>query len=102
MDWKIGEAKQQLSDLVRRSSEEPQILFNRDRPVAAVINVAEFRQFVAWQTSRSKRPLVDALAEAQRICQEEDYSFEVPARADRPNPLVEEAPRVSRRHQHRK
>ena len=48
---------------------------------------------------RATRPLAEALAEAVRICEDEDYALELPARADRPNPLLPEAERAPGRHQ---
>lgn len=37
--WKIGEAKQRFSEVVRRSESEPQLIYRRDRLVAAIVSV---------------------------------------------------------------
>jgi hypothetical protein len=37
------------------------------------------------------RDFEEALAEAVRICEDEGYALELPARADRPSPLLPEA-----------
>jgi prevent-host-death family protein len=104
VSWTIAEAKQHFSDVVRRAAREPQLIVRRERPVAAVIGPGELEEFRAWKASRASRttrPLADALAELSRICEEEGYALELPERADRPNPLLPEATRASRRHQRR-
>jgi len=60
MDWKIAEAKQKFSDLVKAAEDEPQA-----------------------------RTLGEAFDELRRICGEEDYSLEIPPRQERPNPFQE-------------
>jgi antitoxin (DNA-binding transcriptional repressor) of toxin-antitoxin stability system len=37
--WKVGEAKQQFSEVLRRSEAEPQLIYRRHRLVAAVVAV---------------------------------------------------------------
>ncbi|MFU8848924.1 MAG: hypothetical protein ACNA77_09455 [Opitutales bacterium] len=37
-DWKVSEAKARLSEVVGRCAEEPQVLCNRKKPVAALID----------------------------------------------------------------
>jgi prevent-host-death family protein len=99
--WTIAEAKQHFSNVVRRASQEPQLIVSRDRPVAAVIGADELDAFLAWRAGRAARPLGEALAEAGRICEEEEYALEPPTRVDRPNPLAPGEKRVPRRHQRR-
>jgi prevent-host-death family protein len=101
VDWTIADAKQHVSDVLRRATREPQLIVRRERPVAAVIGPGELDEFLAWRASRTARPLVEALAEAARICEEEHYVLDVPERADRPNPFALEVERASRRHQRR-
>ena len=38
MRWKIGQAKQRFSEMVRHAATEPQLICNRDRVVAAVVD----------------------------------------------------------------
>ncbi len=92
MDWKIGEAKQRFSEVVRAAEEEPQRIYNRDRLVAAVVGPREIRDFLAWRERQRKGSLADSIRELSRICAEEDYILEVPNReqAGRPNPFAED------------
>lgn len=99
MAWKIGSAKQRFSEVLRRAEEEPQLIHNRERLVAAVLGPEDTKAFLAWRDSR-KGALVAALREAQEICKEEGYSFELPRRADRHNPMLRVAD--ARRHQRHK
>jgi prevent-host-death family protein len=36
--WKIADAKQRFSEVVRRAQHQPQVIQNRDRPVAVVMS----------------------------------------------------------------
>ncbi len=102
MSWKIGQAKQRLSEVIMRAASGPQLIYNRERPVAAVIAAEQVRQFVDWLAQSGKPSIADRLAEAQQICAEEDYEMVVPTRVDRENPLAPaRVRRVPRRHQRR-
>ena len=99
VNWKIAQAKQRLSEVIRRAEREPQILLNRDKPVAAVVTAQELDRYLAWRDQAAKPTLAESIAEAQRICEEEAYTFEAPPRSDRPNPLLATKRRAPARHQ---
>ena len=88
MNWKLAEAKQQLSKVVRLAQREPQILQNRDEPVAAVISADEFDRFREWQ-ARSGKTLAVAFDELREIARDEDWTLEVVPRVSRPNALLD-------------
>ncbi|MBI1864447.1 MAG: type II toxin-antitoxin system prevent-host-death family antitoxin [Nitrospirae bacterium] len=96
MRWKISEAKQRFSDLIRRASREPQLVYNRARLVAAVVSGDEFEVFQSWQERQAKRSLGEAFEELRRIENEEKYVLEIPPREDRPNPFANTLDAVSR------
>jgi hypothetical protein len=96
--WKIGQAKQRLSEVVRRAAEEPQIIQNRDHVVAAVIGPEEVGPFLKWRESQRGGGLSAALDEVQAICADEAYELPVAKRVDRSTPF-ERRPRVPHRHQ---
>jgi prevent-host-death family protein len=85
--WKLAEAKQQLSKVVRLSQREPQILQNRNEAVAAVVSVEEYERFREWR-DREGRTLQSAFEELRRISEAESWELELAPRADRPNPFV--------------
>jgi prevent-host-death family protein len=45
MTWHITSAKQQFSEVVRLAAQEPQAIYNRDRPVAVLISANEFEGY---------------------------------------------------------
>jgi PHD/YefM family antitoxin component YafN of YafNO toxin-antitoxin module len=89
MHWKVAEAKQKFSDIVRQAAREPQLIFNRDRLVAAVVDAQTFAAFQAWREQEERRSLADAFAELRQIAAEEHYSLELPPRLDRANAFVD-------------
>jgi prevent-host-death family protein len=99
MRWKLGEAKQRLSEVVRAAEDSPQILLNRDRPVAVLVGGKAMEALLARRPP--PRGLAEALDALGTTCREEDYALEVPARTDRPNAMLERqrAPRRHQRHQ---
>lgn len=89
MNWKIAEAKQRFSEVVRETAEEPQLIYKRDRLVAVLMNAEEYGAFEAWEEERQRPSMAEAIAEIRKICEEEDYELEIPDRRDRPNPFAE-------------
>jgi prevent-host-death family protein len=90
MTWKIAQAKQHLSQVLRAAVEEPQYIHNRNRPVAAVIGGETLALFETWcQEQARRRPLSEAFQELRTLCTEEDYTFPEIARQDRPNPFAD-------------
>ena len=48
-----------------------------------------FEEFPDWRHQREERTLGAAFEELRSICEEEDYSLEIPPRKGRPNPFPE-------------
>lgn len=89
VNWNIAQAKQKFSELVRAAGEEPQWIYNRDKLVAAVVPAEGLEEFMEWKARQQRPTMAEALAELRRICEEEDYSFELPTRRNRPNPFAD-------------
>lgn len=89
MNWKIEEAQQQLSELINAAVIEPQLIYNHDKLVAAVVEAELFQDFLAWQQQQRKPSLADAFSQLRQLCEEENYTLEIPAREDRLNPFVD-------------
>ena len=62
MSWNIADAKQRFSELIKQAVAEPQLIYNRKRLVAAVIDAEDYQAFKAWSEQRAARPLADELA----------------------------------------
>ncbi len=102
MAWKIGQAKQRFSEVVRRAGKEPQIIENRNRPVAAIIAAEDVEPYLAWKKERRRRSMRELIEEAQRICGRDGYTLEIPPRTDRPQAdfrWPEDGPRRHKRRQ---
>lgn len=96
MNWKVAEAKQKFSELVKAAGDEPQWIYNREKLVAAMVPAVILKEFLDWRQRREKRTLGDAFAELRHLCEEEDYVLELPPRRDRPNPFPEVLDELSR------
>lgn len=96
MNWKVAEAKQKFSELVKAAGNEPQWIYNREKLVAAMVPAASLKEFLDWRERRNERTLGEAFAELRRICEEEDYALQIPPRHDRPNPFAEALDELSR------
>jgi len=87
--WKIAEAKAQFSAVIEAAKHEPQIICNRDAPVGAILNMAEYGRLKAAGARESVPRLADLLDELRAIQAEEAGEIAVPARRDRSNPADE-------------
>ena len=82
--WLTGDAKQQFSEVLRQSEEEPQEIYRRETLVAAVISAAEFQRYRRWQETAEGRTLGDAADEIRELCARYDYELDTGERVDRP------------------
>ena len=89
--WRIGEAKQRFSEVVRRSGSEPQKIYNRDRLVAAVVSPELLEEVESLRAERSSRTLGEAFSEIRELCSDEGYELDVGDRRDRESWLRDEA-----------
>lgn len=69
----------------KSARDEPQLIFNRDRLVAAVVDAESWQAFQAWQERQRRVSLAEAFDELQGIAAEENYELEVPKRLGRAN-----------------
>lgn len=88
MTWTIANAKQQFSEVVRLTAEEPQAIYNRNKPVAVMISAAEYEEFKRWQQEQRQPTMVALFDEIRTILAAEgEDGIEVPPRTDRPSPF---------------
>ena len=90
MNWRVGEAKQGLSKLLRQATNEPQMVYSRDRLVAAVISPELYAEFESWRDDRRKRTLDQSFDEVREICREDDYALDTGEREDRASWLTDQ------------
>lgn len=85
-DWIISEAKARLSEVLGLCADEPQVLYNRKKPVAALINIEEYEAFLEYKNAKQKPTMAELLDELQEIHQFEPEMDELPPRMDRSMP----------------
>ena len=85
MVWRVAEAKQRLSEVLRNAADEPQTIYSRSRPVAVVVAGATFEEFKAWQAERKARTVGAAFAELRSLAAASGYELKIPRRQDRRN-----------------
>lgn len=67
--WNVGEAKQQFSEVLRRSEGEPQLIYRRNQLIAAVVSVDETKR----RTLTKNKTIADRFAELREILRQENY-----------------------------
>lgn len=89
--WSVSEAKARFSEVLDRAQAHPQIIENRGREMAVVLDVTEYR---ALQARAIDRTSTTRIAEFLRFCNalqsESGAELEIPPRETRPSPFVEE------------
>jgi antitoxin (DNA-binding transcriptional repressor) of toxin-antitoxin stability system len=93
-EWNVGEAKQQFSEVLRRSASEPQLIYRRSHLIAAV---------VAMDASKQGGPptrvtIGDRFEEARELFREEAYRLPQVRRRSRRNGFVRTLDAVARGH----
>jgi Ni,Fe-hydrogenase III component G len=92
--WNVGEAKQQFSEVLRRSATAPQLIYRRDQLIAAVVAMDEKKA-----ASVSKRlTIADRFEEARELFRQENYQLPQTRRRTRPNSFVRALNEVAGRH----
>lgn len=97
-EWRVGEAKQQFAEVLRRSETEPQLIFRRNRLIAAVVAVEDAKEIPGAQ----RRSIADRFSEARELLQEEQYRLPAVRRRSRGNDFVRTLDAVARRHERSK
>jgi prevent-host-death family protein len=96
VQWKVADAKQRFSEVVRLAAKEPQLIYNRGRLVAAVVDADTLQAFASWRQSQRQISLAEAFMELRHLAAEEHYEFEISARRDRPNAFADAIDELSR------
>ena len=79
--WKVSEAKARFSELLGRVGKAPQLIYRRNRPIAAVVRIEDLESIRAYHEEK-ERPSLEELVKAVREIREED-EIEIPPRRNR-------------------
>lgn len=85
MAWNIDEAQQHFPEIITAVEQTPQLIYQHNQLIAAVIGADLFQDFLDWKARQQGDSLSHAFDELRQICAEEDYRFEAPSRSDRIN-----------------
>lgn len=88
MNWSVAEAKQQLSEVLRRAVSRPQTITKRSRDIAVVVDVEEYRAFEEWKAAGRKRTVAEALAELSVVALGTGPALTAPKRRNRRTPFM--------------
>ncbi|HRB12365.1 MAG TPA: type II toxin-antitoxin system prevent-host-death family antitoxin [Vicinamibacteria bacterium] len=83
MNWSVADAKQQLSEVLRRAATRPQTITKRARDIAVVIDVQEFREFQQWKSAGRKKTVAEAFEDLRLLSGTRGPALKAPARRDR-------------------
>ena len=83
MKWQIGQAKQRFSEVVRRSATEPQLICNRDRVVAAVIDAETADKLRSILERERQRSIAERFDELRALAKREGYVLKTRRRQNR-------------------
>lgn len=70
MNWNVAQAKQHLSEVIREAAHTPQLIYNRNRPVAAVIAAEDLASYETWKKAQSaseKKTIAEEFAELRSL-----------------------------------
>jgi prevent-host-death family protein len=90
VSWKVAQAKQQFSEVLRLSAREPQAIYNRDERVAVLVSAAEYDEFQRWRAARSSRSPEQDFAEVRALLEQAGVDgIELSSRSSRANSFLE-------------
>lgn len=94
MNWNVAQAKQRLSELIREAAHEPQLIYNRNQPVAAVIAAEELAEYQAWKAANEAQPrktLAEEFDVLRQLLIDAGYEdgLDCGVRHERPNAMVQ-------------
>lgn len=89
MAWNIDEAQEHFPEIITAVEQDPQLIYQRNQLIAAVIRADLFQEFWAWKERQQGASLSHAFDELRQLCAEENYSLETPSRSDRVNAFTD-------------
>lgn len=89
--WSVAEAKSRFSAVIRSTELEPQVIENRGREVAVLVNIETWREMHEQRAGpRWPERLARFLVLSEEIGRAQDIELDAPARQSRPSPWVDD------------
>ncbi|GAK50888.1 prevent-host-death family protein [Candidatus Moduliflexus flocculans] len=81
--WKLHDAEIHFSEIVQNSAKEPQMVIDEEKPLAVVIDIMVYRNFVKNSSSQYRPTISELLDELHTIQEDERVEIEIPTRQNR-------------------
>lgn len=81
--WRLQDAEEHFSEILHNSIREPQMVIDQDKPLAVVIDINAYRNFVTASSSQYRPTISQLLDELHKIQEIETVEIEIPSRRDR-------------------
>jgi hypothetical protein len=87
--WTVTDVKDRFAEILRASLQEPQFVYDQNKPVSVVVDVNFFNRLMNLRTRQTRPTIAELLQELREIHKSEPVEFETPTRQDRPNAMLE-------------
>ena len=89
--WALHDIRDHAEDIFQSDAHEPQMVYEQDRPLAVILDIALFEELNATRQQRPLPTIAELFDELVQIRQDEPIDLEIPIRQDRINAVIEEA-----------
>lgn len=93
--WTLTDAKSRIAEIFRSCVQEPQIVYDQNKPVGVVVDVKLFADLMRLRTRPYRPTIAELFEKLDEIHKFEEVEIEAPIRHDRPNELIESADEIS-------
>ncbi len=87
--WTVSDVKDRFAEIVRACLQEPQFVYDQNKPVSVVVNVNFFNQLMNLRARQARPTIAELLDELREIHKSEPVEIEAPTRQDRSNAMFE-------------
>jgi len=93
--WTLTDAKSRIAEIFRSCLQEPQIVYDQNKPVGVVVDVKFFAELMRLRTRPYRPTIAELLDKLDEIHKFEEVEIEAPTRQDRSNEMIESADEIS-------
>jgi len=87
--WTLSDVKDRFAEIVGACLQEPQFVYDQNKPVSVVVNVNFFNQLMNLRARQARPTIAELLDELREIHKSEPVEIEAPIRQDRSNAIFE-------------
>jgi hypothetical protein len=83
--WKTNEVKEHFAEILNYCYQEPQLVYEKDNPIAVIIDIRLFKELVGQQHRKTRPSMRQLLDEIHSIVVDDSFEISIPKRSDRLN-----------------